>query len=236
MYHDIAEQLIQDILAGKYPVKLPTEQVLMNRYQASRNTIRKALDVIFAHGLVRRVQGSGYYVIDHSEQSSAVLNMSIGFDQTAMVKGGPLKSKVVKFALIPATAALARRGNVAVGDPVYQVVRLRYLKGQLYDLEESYFPQIIVPHLSAEIAAGSIFTYLRNTYDMVGSTTENYIQSRPLPAEYADLMTTSGKGDLLCLDGINYLASGKVFNFSRTYFVYPGLTLYYHTTGIDLDQ
>ena len=227
MYHDIAEQLIQDILAGKYPVKLPTEQVLMNRYQASRNTIRKALDVIFAHGLVRRVQGSGYYVIDHSEQSSAVLNMSIGFDQTAMVKGGPLKSKVVKFALIPATAALARRGNVAVGDPVYQVVRLRYLKGQLYDLEESYFPQIIVPHLSAEIAAGSIFTYLRNTYDMVGSTTENYIQSRPLPAEYADLMTTSGKGDLLCLDGINYLASGKVFNFSRTYFVYPGLTLYY---------
>ena len=59
MYHDIAEQLIQDILAGKYPVKLPTEQVLMNRYQASRNTIRKALDVIFAHGLVRRVQGSG---------------------------------------------------------------------------------------------------------------------------------------------------------------------------------
>ena len=236
MYHDIAEQLIQDILAGKYPVKLPTEQVLMNRYQASRNTIRKALDVIFAHGLVRRVQGSGYYVIDHSEQSSAVLNMSIGFDQTAMVKGGPLKSKVVKFALIPATAALARRGNVAVGDPVYQVVRLRYLKGQLYDLEESYFPQIIVPHLSAEIAAGSIFTYLRNTYDMVGSTTENYIQSRPLPAEYADLMTTSGKGDLLCLDGINYLASGKVFNFSRTYFVYQGLTLYYHTTNIDLDQ
>ena len=98
MYHDIAEQLIQDILAGKYPVKLPTEQVLMNRYQASRNTIRKALDVIFAHGLVRRVQGSGYYVIDHSEQSSAVLNMSIEFDQTAMVKGGPLKSKVVKFA------------------------------------------------------------------------------------------------------------------------------------------
>lgn len=236
MYHDIAEQLIQDILAGKYPVKLPTEQVLMDRYQASRNTIRKALDVIFAHGLVRRVQGSGYYVIDHSEQSSAVLNMSIGFDQTAMVKGGPLKSKVVKFALIPATAALARRGNVAVGDPVYQVVRLRYLKGQLYDLEESYFPQIIVPHLSEEIAAGSIFTYLRNTYDMVGSTTENYIQSRPLPAEYADLMTTSGKGDLLCLDGINYLASGKVFNFSRTYFAYPGLTLYYHTTNIDLDQ
>ena len=102
MYHDIAEQLIQDILAGQYPVKLPTEQVLMDRYQASRNTIRKALDVVFAHGLVRRVQGSGYYVIDHSAQSDAVLNMSIGFDQTAMVKGGPLTSKVVKFALIPA--------------------------------------------------------------------------------------------------------------------------------------
>ena len=192
--------------------------------------------MVFAHGLVRRVQGSGYYVIDHSAQSDAVLNMSIGFDQTAMVKGGPLTSKVVKFALIPATAALAQRGNVSRGDMVYQVVRLRYLKGQLYDLEESYFPQAIVPHLSAEIAAGSIFTYLRNTYAMVGSTTENYIQSRPLPAEYAELMAMSAQTDHLCLDGINYLASGKVFNFSRTYFVYPGLTLYYHTTNIDLNR
>ena len=41
MYHDIAEQLIQDILAGKYPVKLPTEQVLMNRYQAATLFVRR---------------------------------------------------------------------------------------------------------------------------------------------------------------------------------------------------
>ena len=49
-------------------------------------------------------------------------------------------------------------------------------------------------------------------------------------------MAMSAQTDHLCLDGINYLASGKVFNFSRTYFVYPGLTLYYHTTNIDLNR
>lgn len=84
MYHDMSEQLIQDILAGQYPVKHSTVQVCMDRYQASRKQFRKALDVVLSHGCVRRVQGSGTYVMYHSAQSDAVLNMSIGLYQTAM--------------------------------------------------------------------------------------------------------------------------------------------------------
>lgn len=151
--------------------------------------------------------------------------MSIGFELTAMVKGGPLTTQVVKFALIPATAALATRGNDCRGDMVVTVVRLRVLKGQLYDLEESYFPTDIVPHLTAEIAAGSIYSVLRNTVAMVGSNTENYNSSRPLPAEYAELMAMSAQTELLCLDGIQVSECGQVLHFSRTYFVYPGSTL-----------
>lgn len=159
MYHKVAEDIIQAILTNKYTDKLPTEKELVAQYHVSRNTIRKALDVVFAHGLLRRVRGSGYYVIKKPLQSQKILNLSIGFDENSMVSGGPLKSKVLKFDTITADKDLALRGNVAVNSRVYRVVRLRYLQGQLYSLEESYFPRNVVPFLTEESVQTSIFSF-----------------------------------------------------------------------------
>ena len=62
MYREIATKLVAAIQDGVFTVKLPTEAQLMERYHASRNTIRKAIDLIYQQGLLRRVQGSGYYI------------------------------------------------------------------------------------------------------------------------------------------------------------------------------
>ena len=234
MYHKVAEDIIQAILTNKYTDKLPTEKELVAQYHVSRNTIRKALDVVFAHGLLRRVRGSGYYVIKKPLQSQKILNLSIGFDENSMVSGGPLKSKVLKFDTITADKDLALRGNVAVNSRVYRVVRLRYLQGQLYSLEESYFPRNVVPFLTEESVQTSIFSFLRDAYKMTGSTSENYVHVSKISEQQADLLKRQQGDQILCLDGINYLASGKVFNFSRTYFVYDNLALYYHTQNIDI--
>lgn len=234
MYHKVAEDIIQAILANKYTDKLPTEKQLGAQYQVSRNTIRKALDVVFAHGLLRRVRGSGYYVIKKPLQSQKILNLSIGFDENSMVSGGPLRSKVLKFDTITADKDLALRGNVAVSSRVYRVVRLRYLQNQLYSLEESYFPRDVVPFLSEKSVQSSIFSFLRDAYQMTGSTSENYVHVSKINEWQADLLKRQQGDHILCLDGINYLANGKVFNFSRTYFVYDNLALYYHTQNIDI--
>ncbi|GEN47476.1 GntR family transcriptional regulator [Ligilactobacillus pobuzihii] len=234
MYHKVAEDIIQAILTNKYTDKLPTEKELVAQYHVSRNTIRKALDVVFAHGLLRRVRGSGYYVIKKPLQSQKILNLSIGFDENSMVSGGPLRSKVLKFDTITADKDLALRGNVAVNSRVYRVVRLRYLQGQLYSLEESYFPRNVVPFLTEESVQTSIFSFLRDAYQMTGSTSENYVHASKISEQQADLLKRQQGDQILCLDGINYLASGKVFNFSRTYFVYDNLALYYHTQNIDI--
>ena len=69
---------------------------------------------------------------------------------------------------------------------------------------------------------------------MTGSTSENYVHVNKLDEWQADLIGWQQGERILCLDGINYLVNGKVFNFSRTYFVYDNLALYYHTQNIDL--
>ncbi len=46
MYHDIADDLIHSIENKLFSQKLPTEHQLMERYNVSRNTIRKAIDIV----------------------------------------------------------------------------------------------------------------------------------------------------------------------------------------------
>ncbi|GBG95341.1 GntR family transcriptional regulator [Ligilactobacillus salitolerans] len=236
MYHEVAESIIQAILKNQYEDKLPTEKELVEEYGVSRNTVRKALDVVFAHGMLRRVRGSGYYVIKKPLQSAKVLNMSIGFDENSMVSGGPLKSKVVQFDTIETNEDLAARGNLPLGTKVYRVIRLRYLEERLYSLEESYFPRDVVPYLSDESVQNSIFSFLRETYQMTGDTTENYVHVQALDERYAELVGKKEGDQALGLDAINYLANGTVFNFSRTIFVYDSFALYYHTQNIDVKK
>ena len=65
-YKEIAQQLRQQILEGIYPAGslLPTEQQLCSIHNASRQTVRTALQSLSEEGLISRRQGSGSRVLD----------------------------------------------------------------------------------------------------------------------------------------------------------------------------
>lgn len=68
-YKIIAQELRNQILLTKSltPYKLPTEQELCRKYQASRQTIRQALYTLEEEKLIARRQGSGAYTIPQTE-------------------------------------------------------------------------------------------------------------------------------------------------------------------------
>lgn len=65
--YEIVEDGIKDkILSGVYDVdaKLPTETELMNQFQVSRYTVRRAVGDLENEGYIYRIQGGGMYVND----------------------------------------------------------------------------------------------------------------------------------------------------------------------------
>jgi len=65
LYRQISETLLEGIREGKFPVGsfLPGELDLIDRYDASRHTIREALRVLEDMGLVKRQRGRGTLVV-----------------------------------------------------------------------------------------------------------------------------------------------------------------------------
>lgn len=65
-YKIIADTLKNEIINDLYNDKmlLPTEQILCERFEASRQTIRQALSVLASEGLIEKRQGSGSHICD----------------------------------------------------------------------------------------------------------------------------------------------------------------------------
>lgn len=61
-YQTVADALRTGIQTGKYQKTLPTEQALCAQFQVSRQTVRQALSLLEAEGLIDRRQGSGSHI------------------------------------------------------------------------------------------------------------------------------------------------------------------------------
>ncbi|PYI55132.1 FadR/GntR family transcriptional regulator [Paenibacillus flagellatus] len=74
IYEEIAEQIKEQIVGGKLPPghKLPSTRELTERYQVGRSTMREALSMLKAMGLIEIRQGEGCFVRSVDELEMAV--------------------------------------------------------------------------------------------------------------------------------------------------------------------
>lgn len=62
LYLQLADELRVEIERGDYPGKIPSITALASMYDIAAVTVRKALDVLRAEGLLEFVPGRGTYV------------------------------------------------------------------------------------------------------------------------------------------------------------------------------
>ncbi|MCI5760963.1 MAG: GntR family transcriptional regulator [Ligilactobacillus agilis] len=130
-YQKVANDLAQKIEAKVYPERLPKEDELIAAYGVSRNTIRSALDILTNQGIIRRIQGSGYFVSFHPDRLNNVINMSNKYGLRDLGVETPIISKVLTLEVIPATKRTADFLQCRPGTPLYHVLRLRYKNNEL---------------------------------------------------------------------------------------------------------
>lgn len=230
MYHDIADSIIRQINDHHYVDKLPSEAQLIEQYQVSRNTIRKAIDEVCQQGLLRRVKGSGYYINQITMHDSPVVNLSLGAGKAMRAVDSHLTSTVLALEDVFANQFQADHLHVQIGASLIHVLRLRQLKGQRYCLEDSYYLKSQVPSIDLADAQQSIFTAIKRDYQLTVNNAENYISVTELTDQQRELTGLTGETPLLTLTQINYHGNNIAFNLSITKFFNRDLNLYFHSS------
>ncbi|WP_199666909.1 trehalose operon repressor [Exiguobacterium sp. AM39-5BH] len=161
-YRQIYERLAERMKTGEYAAesKLPSETELMHEYDASRGTVRKALDLLQEHGYVRKHHGKGVFVL-RRDQIEFQFNGIVSFSEVyASLLGRSIQTSVASFEDIEAPTWLVDRMDLTPGTRMYRIERVRNFDGEDVILDVNYFVKDLVPGLTKEIAERSIYEYI----------------------------------------------------------------------------
>src|SRR4030067_2252719 len=142
LYMQIAEGLLNWVDSGRLAPgdRLPPERDLSQMLGVNRMTLRRALEMLEAQGLLARRQGAGTYIADRKIERQA--GQLVSFTKRMREQGFTPGAKVGSFEERACGAALAAGGRLPALGAIYDLRRLRFLNGQPVLLEH-YTPSIV---------------------------------------------------------------------------------------------
>ena len=215
IYHSIKKR----IEAQDYPYQslLPSENILIEEYACSRNTVRRALAELVADGYVQTMQGRGVRVI---YQPVGKTTFSIGgietFQETARRNHLHAVTKVTKFETVIADECFAAKSGFSAGDELWSIERVRYLDGKALILDVNYFLKEFVPGLTPQIAANSIYDYIENTLGMQIITSKRRITVEHATARDEKLLDMDSYDCVAVVVNQTFNSDGMLFEYTQS--------------------
>jgi GntR family transcriptional regulator len=154
MYQQIADALRGQIDTGRLApgAKLPTEAELRDEYAVSRETVRKSLALLVNEGLVVSARPQGHFV---RRRQPMVFRPQAEFRKrpytpemdafvTEFSAEGREPRQEINVAIVEPPEEVAKRLQLEAGALVVVRKRVRYLDGEPFNTNDSYFPLDIV--------------------------------------------------------------------------------------------
>ncbi|GAA1423840.1 GntR family transcriptional regulator [Catellatospora coxensis] len=198
---DLRNQVTDGTLAPG--AQLPTESELTSRYSVARATARQALTALVNEGLVVPQPPRGYFVKDRkplyyrpqTEFRPRPLSPEMDIFLAEHSEAGREPRQTIDVAIVEPSSDVAKRLRLEPGELAVVRRRVRYLDGEPYNTNDSYFPlslaqgtEIMMPH---DIARGANQVLTENGAHQVRALDEIYVRM-PTPDEATRLQLGPG--------------------------------------------
>lgn len=218
-YKTVADELRKQIRRGDYPKggQLPNQNELAEKFDTSRVTIKKALDVLSIEGLVFSIQGSGTYIkknITQLSETGIKIGQNIGLthqigEQTELV------NKVLAFNVRFPSDEECKYLMIKKESPVYEIKRLRIINNKPYSIEYSLLPVELVPNITLDILEHSVYDYIRQDVGLIFGGNQQFIKAAPPNDEDRQYLSCKDNEPVLEVTKIMFLENGRPLNIQK---------------------
>ena len=165
LYAKVEETIATEIAHGEYRPgdQLPTEDELLERFQVSRITVRRAIQNLVHRGLLEIRRGLGTFVLE--PRIEAELTKLTGFVEDMNAAGRKASARVVSQHIVTASARVAGRLRLAKGAKVMRIERVRLADAVPISFDETYLPLPLGKKIARnDLRVYPIFTLLETEY------------------------------------------------------------------------
>lgn len=218
-YEMIAEDIQKKIQSGVYKLdeKLPQELELCKQYNASRITVKEAMDLLVYRGLIIKRRGSGTFVkaVENSKEGFSKSLQFDGFSKTMENKN--VSSHVHDFKLLTVPNDVAQKLQISTDKFVCYICRTRFVDTKPYVVEYTYMPTDFITGITEEVVKNSIYSYIENTLHLKIKSAHRIARaSMPTEQEKEWLEITNQSMPILEVEQVAYLDDGRIFEYSKS--------------------
>lgn len=216
-YLIIYQEMVQKIEKETFKANefLPSENELADQYQTSRETIRKALNLLAQNGYIQKIRGKGSTVIEQNKFDFPVSGL-VSFKELADKMGEKPLTIVHQCKKINASNYVHSQLKLRDGQELWEIIRTRSFSGQRVILDKDYLVAKTVPYISREIAQTSIYDYLENELGLVISFAKKEIIVEEPTAEDRELLDLEGFYNVVVIKNYVYLDDATLFQYTES--------------------
>jgi DNA-binding GntR family transcriptional regulator len=207
LYFQVAQHLEKMIESGALPMgaRLENEKELAGRFGLSVQTLRRAIQYLVDRGLLVRRRGVGTQVVQ--SKVTRQVELTSLHDELASAGRRPA-TKVISFAVQPASGVLAAKLGIPEGTQIYVFERLRYADDEPLALMRNHVPADLLPLSAADLEIHGLYDLLR-AHDILPQIARQAIRVRAATAAEASALDEPTGAALLTMERSAYDDAGR---------------------------
>ena len=211
IYDDILNKIQNNIY--KFGDSLPSESDLMKVYEASRDTVRKSLNMLVTNGYITKARGKLATVNDIHKLKFPIAKIT-SFSELSHREHMESKTILEEFQVVKNNKSIMEKLNLTEEQEVWNILRTRQIDGERVILDQDYILRDIIHTLTEEICTDSIYKYIEEELNIEIGYAQKEITVQKvseLDREYLDI-----KDDemIVVVKSYTYLTDGRLFQYT----------------------
>lgn len=188
--------------------QMPAEQEMCKVYGVSRTVIRQALRDLEYQGMIIRRKGKGTFV-SRPKIMESIIGKLTGFYQDMAERGYEPVSQVIKQAVVRAAGKVMGFLDIAEGESVFEIERLRFIGDEPLVLVTTYIPYRLCAGIeSVELTHLSLYEVLQERYGLEIVRGRRVMEAVASTKREAMLLQVDEGAPLMLIDSVSYLQDG----------------------------
>jgi GntR family transcriptional regulator len=219
LYSRVEAVLASEIADGVLKIgdQLPTEDILIARFEVSRITIRRAIQNLVGRGLVEIRRGKGTFVTP-PKMTQELTELS-GFVEDMHALGRKPTARVISKEVVTADTTVASHLALTKGERVVRIRRVRLADGVPLSFDETFLPleigkKIITNNLKVE----PIFSLLERKYDIPLIEAEYKLEAVAAEAEVASALRVKQGSPIFRIERTSYSTGNRPVDYEKLYY------------------
>lgn len=203
--------------------KLPAERKLAEAFNTTRITLREALVLLEAEGVIYREERRGWFVSPPRMDYDPARRSH--FHAMVEAQGRRPGTRCLSTETVPANARLCRLMELAPLEPVHRVRRLRYIDDRAVLYVEHYLKPSLLPGILDMTLDGSITELYKERFGYEYGRLRFYIYPTALVGEAAEALGVGQGSQGLLIVRINYDRRGQLLDCDFEYWRHDAIRI-----------